>query len=84
MENDRENNPTFDNILDKYKSKPEDNMFKATKLKGPFKENQPTVGMPGLFNCPWCDSEMEEIGDTVVAVCKRNAKHKVLWLPWGG
>lgn len=42
------------------------------------------IGIPGGMPCPWCDADMKEKDHKYIAVCDRNDKHVVKWLPWGG
>mgnify|MGYP001324213141 CR=1 FL=1 len=64
--------PTTDNVLPKHRK-----WTSATRERA-------IVGIPGGLPCPWCDASMTEQGKTYIAVCDRNEKHVVEWLPWGG
>jgi hypothetical protein len=73
---ERQYEPTINNVLPNRKSDvwlPSDYYQKLGAI----------VAIWGGFNCPWCDSEMETLGENLIATCKKNPKHIVYWTPWG-
>lgn len=72
---EREENPTIENVLDDLRQ------FCVTWKN---QKGETVIGIPGLGNCPWCRSEMTKSENSYKAVCNKNNKHVVCWMPWGG
>src|SRR5687768_17497583 len=47
-------------------------------------EKGATIATLGLMPCPWCGARTEEKEKTYIAICVKNPKHIIQWLPWGG
>lgn len=69
--------PTIDNVLPEFKKwvcPPDDSHAKQGAI----------VAVPGLFDCPWCDTSCDEVDQTYLAICRNDPRHVVQWCPWGG
>jgi hypothetical protein len=69
--------PSMKNILPEFKE-----FVKETSIE--LEKDGILVTIPGGLPCPWCKFPCKEIDKTKIAVCERNPKHKVKWLPRGG
>ena len=71
--------PTLENILPEFQSLIHTNVHDFYKRQGAI------VSIFGGSRCPWCNEIMEpkETG-SMTAICTKNLKHIVQWIPWGG
>lgn len=75
--------PTLENILPEYV--PSEGRFGASKPSSWAYEQGARAAVPGLSGCPWCDADTKELEErNYIAICVKNPKHIVQWLPWGG
>lgn len=76
--------PTLANVLPEYSRVTDMLGARATKPSNEAYALGARAAVWGGSRCPWCDSKAAYEGHGDVAVCEKNPKHLMEWLPWPG
>lgn len=84
---DPETDPTIENVLPEWRRRRhlqygwEEGAWEASDAD---RAAGIMVAMPGGMACPWCGVGFHRHDGSFVGVCRRNSRHRVRLVPWGG